>query len=117
MLQEITGRARRAIDDYKMIDEGDKIAVGLSGGKDSISLLYALHTLQRYYPKKFELMAITIDPGSETFKTDKLKKMCKDLGIEYVVYESHLAEIVFDNIDPQEKDRRCYSVLYDISQM
>lgn len=96
MLQEITGRARRAIDDYKMIDDGDKIAVGLSGGKDSISLLYALHTLQRYYPKKFDIMAITIDPGSETFKTDKLKKMCNELGIEYVIYDSHLSEIVFD---------------------
>ncbi len=96
MLQTITGRARRAIDDYKMIDEGDKIAIGLSGGKDSIALLYALHNLKRYYPKKFDIMAITIHPGSDTFRTDKLEKMCKELGVEYIVYNSNLAEIVFD---------------------
>ena len=53
MLQTITGQARRAIDDYNTIDEGDKIAIGLSGGKDSLTLLHALYNLKRYYPKKF----------------------------------------------------------------
>lgn len=96
MLQEITGRTRRAIDDYKMIDEGDKIGIGLSGGKDSISLLYALHTLQRYYPKHFDIIAITINTGNENFKTDKLKKMCDSLGVEYIDYMSDINEIVFN---------------------
>ena len=96
MLQTITGHARRAIEDYNMIEDGDKIAVGLSGGKDSLALLYSLATLRRYYPKKFELIAITVHPGSNTFKTDELEKICKDLNVEYVVYTSDLANIVFD---------------------
>ena len=82
MLQSITGHARRAIDDYNMIEDGDKIAIGLSGGKDSLALLYSLSTLKRYYPKKFDLIAITIHPGSDTFQTDKLEEICKELNIE-----------------------------------
>lgn len=96
MLQTITGHIRRAIDDYNMIDEGDKIAVALSGGKDSITLLYALHTLQRFYPKHFDIIAITIHPDSEIFKTDKLEEMCKKLGIEYIIYHSDLSNILFN---------------------
>ena len=96
MLQTIMGHARRAIEDFNMIDDGDKIAIGLSGGKDSLTLLYTLHYLRRFYPKKFDIMAITIHPGSETFKTDKLEALCKDLGIEYVVYKSDIAQVVFD---------------------
>ena len=96
MLQTITGQARRAIDDYNMIEDGDKIAIGLSGGKDSLTLLYSLHTLRRYYPKKFDIMAITIHPGSDTFKTDELEKICKDLDIPYIVYDSNIANVVFD---------------------
>lgn len=96
MLQTIMGQARRAIDDFNMIDEGDKIAIGLSGGKDSLTLLHALYYLRKYYPKKFDIMAITIHPGSDTFKTDKLEELCKNLGIEYVVYHSNIAQVVFD---------------------
>ena len=58
-LQQLMSYARRAIDDYEMISEGDRIAVGISGGKDSLTLLYALHGLQRFYPKHFDLEAIT----------------------------------------------------------
>ena len=96
MLQEIMGLARRAIDDYDMIDENDKIAIGLSGGKDSLTMLHALYNLKRYYPKKFDIMAITIHPGSDTFKTDELEKLCDELGIEYVIYNSDIAKVVFD---------------------
>ena len=96
MLQSITGHARRAIDDYNMIEDGDKIAIGLSGGKDSLALLYSLSTLKRYYPKKFDIIAITIHPGSDTFQTDKLEEICKELNIEYIVYHSDLSKIVFD---------------------
>ena len=96
MLQSITGHARRAIDDYNMIEDGDKIAIGLSGGKDSLALLYSLSTLKRYYTKKFDLIAITIHPGSDTFQTDKLEEICKELNIEYIVYHSDLSKIVFD---------------------
>jgi tRNA(Ile)-lysidine synthetase-like protein len=96
MLQKITGQARRSIDDYNMIEEGDKIAIGLSGGKDSITLLHVLYTLKRYYPKKFEMIAITIHPGNQNFKTDKLEKMCKDIGVEYIVYKSNITDVVFN---------------------
>lgn len=87
---------RKAIDDFNMIDDGDKIAVGLSGGKDSITLLYALYYLKKFYPKKFDVMAITIHPGSETFNTEELEKICKDLNIEYLIYDSNISEVVFN---------------------
>lgn len=61
-MQKILSLLRKAIEDYNMIDEGDKIAVGLSGGKDSITLLMGLKALQRFYPKKFHLIAISVDP-------------------------------------------------------
>lgn len=96
MLQEIIGKTRKAMDDFNMIDDGDKIAIGLSGGKDSITLIHTLYYLRKFYPKKFDIMAITIHPGSETFKTDKLEKMCKSLGIEYIVYNSNITDVVFN---------------------
>ena len=95
MLQQVIGKMRRAIDDFNMIDDGDKIAVGLSGGKDSITLLYALYYLRKFYPKKFDIMAITIHPGSDTFKTNELERICRELDVEYVVYNSNIAEVVF----------------------
>ena len=61
-MQHIVSNMRRAIEDFNMIEEGDKIAVCLSGGKDSISLLMGLHSLQRFYPKPFELIAVSINP-------------------------------------------------------
>ena len=64
-MKHILGRVRRAVEDYNMIEEGDKIAVALSGGKDSITLLKALKTLQIFYPKHFELIAISVNPGFE----------------------------------------------------
>ena len=85
MLQRIIGLARRAIDDYNMIEDGDKIAVGLSGGKDSIVLLQSLYYLRKFYPKKFDILAITINPGKDTLNTTELKKMCQNLNIEYIV--------------------------------
>ena len=63
--QRLLSYVRRAVDDYKMIDNGDKIAIGLSGGKDSICLLLALATLRRFYPNKFDIEAITVSLGFE----------------------------------------------------
>lgn len=79
-----------------MINEGDKIAVGLSGGKDSITLLLALKNLQIFYHNHFELMAITIDPGLDTFDTSKLEELCKKYEIEYVIEKTNIKQIVFD---------------------
>lgn len=95
MLQEVIGKIKKASEDFNMIENGDKIAVGLSGGKDSITLLYALFYLQKFY-KKFELIAITIHPGSDTFDPSKLSKICKELDIPYIIYNSNIASVVFD---------------------
>ena len=62
-MQRLLSYTRKAVDEYEMIREGDHIAVGISGGKDSLTLLYALHGLKRFYPKKFELSAVTVDLG------------------------------------------------------
>lgn len=95
-MQKILGYLRKAIEDYHMIKEGDKIAVGLSGGKDSITLLYSLKALQRFYPKKFDLIAISIDPGFEFFDHAFLEDVCHHIGVPFFCEKSHIKEIVFD---------------------
>lgn len=95
-MQRILSYIRKAVDDYNMIEDGDKIAVGLSGGKDSITLLMGLKALQRFYDKKFEVVAISINPGFEFFNSELLKKTCDDIGVQYIEEESHIKEIVFD---------------------
>ncbi len=95
-MKHILSCVRKAVDDYNMIKEGDKIAVGLSGGKDSLTLLLALKNLQIFYPNHFDIMAITIDPGSNTFDTSNLETFCKKLDIEYVIEKTNIKEIVFD---------------------
>ncbi len=95
-MQRILSHVRKAIEEYKMIEEKDKIAVCLSGGKDSITLLRALKALQRFYPKKFELIAVSIDPGFEFFDTKFLQKICDDVEIPLFIEKSNAKEIVFD---------------------
>lgn len=95
-MQRILSYIRKAVEDYNMIENGDKIAVGLSGGKDSITLLMGLKNLQRFYDKKFELIAISINPGFEFFNSEFLKKICEKINVQYVEEQSHIKEIVFD---------------------
>ena len=95
-MQKILGYLRKAIENYNMIEEGDKIAVGLSGGKDSITLLMGLKALQRFYPKHFNIIAVSVNPGFEFFDTTFLQNICKNIGVEYIEVESHIKEIVFD---------------------
>jgi len=87
---------RRAIEDYNMIEDGDKIAVALSGGKDSLTLLYALKNLQRFFSKKFELIAISINPGFYDFNEKILKNNCKKADVELVIINEPIKQIVFD---------------------
>lgn len=94
-LQKLLSYARRAIDDYDMIQEGDKIAVGISGGKDSLALLLALRGLQRFYPKKFELEAITVSLGFDHFNLDDVKKMCDEIDVRYTVQNTDIGQIIF----------------------
>ena len=95
-MQKILSYLRKAIEDYNMIDEGDKIAIGLSGGKDSISLAMGLKALQRFYPKHFDIIAISVNPGFDFFDSSFLEETCKNIGIEYVEVKSDIKEIVFD---------------------
>lgn len=95
-LQKLLSYTRRAIDDYNMIEEGDKIAVGISGGKDSLTLLYALSELRRFYPKKFELAAITVNLGYDTFDLSKISALCNELNVPYYEVKTDIAEIIFD---------------------
>ncbi len=95
-MQRIVSKLRKAIEDYNMIEDGDKIAVGLSGGKDSITLLMGLKNLQIFYPKKFEIIAISINPGFEFFDSNFLKETCEKIGVKYIEEKTHIKEIVFD---------------------
>lgn len=95
-MQRILSHMRKAIEEYNMIEEGDKIAVCLSGGKDSITMLSAFKALQRFYPKKFEIISISINPGFEFFDTNLLENVCKDLDVPLYIGNSNAKEIVFD---------------------
>lgn len=95
-LQQLMSYTRRAIDDYDMIQAGDRIAIGISGGKDSLTLLYALHGLQRYYPKKFDLEAITVDLGHPDFDVSGIRSPCETMRVPYTVVKTEIARIVFD---------------------
>lgn len=95
-IQHLLSYTRRAIQDYHMIEEGDRIAVGISAGKDSLTLLLALKHLQHFYPKKFEIEAITISLGFEHFDLSKVRSFCEQLGVHYTVYETQIGKIVFD---------------------
>lgn len=95
-LQRLYSYVRHAVDDYKMIDEGDRIAVGLSGGKDSYTLLYALAGLRGFYPNKFDIAAITVDLGYPAFDTDSIKSVCDKLDVEYYVVPTRISEMIGD---------------------
>lgn len=89
---------RRAINQYKMIKDGDKIAVGVSGGKDSVTLLKLLAEYQKFSPEKFELIAITVDLrfDGKPMDTAPIQKLCDELNVKYVVEETDIGQIVFD---------------------
>lgn len=94
--QKLLTYTRKAIDDYHMIQNGDKIAVGISGGKDSLTLLYALSKLQAFYPQSFDLVALTVDLGFSNYDTTLLSQYAESLGVEYYVEKTEIASIVFD---------------------
>ena len=96
LLNEFTGTVRRAVDDYDMIQAGDRVAVGVSGGKDSLMLLLALDHLRKFYPKPFELEAITVELGFEGMDFAPVSKLCEALGVPYTLVKTDIKEIVFD---------------------
>lgn len=95
-LQRLLSLTRQAMDDYALIDSGDKIAVGISGGKDSLTLLYALHGLKRFYPNEFELSAITVDLGFENFDLSPVRSLCSELSVPFTVVPTDIGKILFE---------------------
>lgn len=95
-LQQLMSLTRQAIDDYHMIGNGDRIAVGISGGKDSLTLLYALHGLMRFYPQRFTLCAVTVDLGFDNLHLEQIKQLCDELDIPYHIVRTEIAQIVFE---------------------
>lgn len=95
-LQQLMSYTRRGIDDYQLIDEGDRIAVGISGGKDSLALLYAMSGLKRFYPKSFELVAISVNLGFDKMDFTKIKELCQELAVPFYEVKTDIGKIVFE---------------------
>lgn len=95
-LQRVLSYVRRAVDDYHMIEDGDHIAVGISGGKDSLTLLYGLNGLMRFYPKRFNIHAVTVDLGFQNLNLEKIKSLCQELNIDYTIVKTDIADIIFN---------------------
>ena len=95
-MQNMMGRIRRCAEDYNMITEGDKIAVGVSGGKDSLTLLYLLAALRRYYPAHYELQAVTIDMGLPGMDFSPVAALCEKLEVPYQIKKTEIGPIIFD---------------------
>ncbi|MBQ7904384.1 MAG: tRNA 2-thiocytidine(32) synthetase TtcA [Spirochaetaceae bacterium] len=93
-LQKLYSYTRQAINDFNMIQDGDKIAIGVSGGKDSLTLLYALSGLQKFISEKIKLVAITVDLGFGNFEIESVNELCNNLGIEYHVVKTQIADIL-----------------------
>lgn len=94
-LQKLLSYVRKAIDDYNMIENGDKIAIGLSGGKDSVALLVALNSLKNFYPKKFDIEAITISLNFDKMDFSSMVELCNRLSINYTIENTFISQIVF----------------------
>lgn len=95
-LQRLLSYTRKAVDEYSLINEGDKIAIGISGGKDSLALLYALSGLRRFYPKSFEICAITVHLGIKEMDFTEVAKLCEELDVPYYIVETDINDIVFN---------------------
>ncbi|MEG2117379.1 MAG: ATP-binding protein, partial [Clostridia bacterium] len=97
--QRLFGMVRKGIEDFNLIDDNDKIAVGVSGGKDSLTLLYALANIQKFLPKHFELEAIMIDLGfaeTDQNKVDEVAQFCQSLNVKLHIVKTEISTIVFD---------------------
>ena len=103
-MQMLMSHIRAAMQRYNMIEAGDKIAVGVSGGKDSLALLYALSEMRRFYPVPYTVVAITLDMqfGGKPADWSGIQALCDKLGVEYIVRPTQLAKVIFE--DRKEKN-------------
>ena len=95
-LNSLTNKLRQCADDYAMLSPGDAVAVGVSGGKDSLVLLCALAALRRYYPAPFTLEAVTVDAGFPDMDFSGVAALCRELEVPYTVVPTDIREIVFE---------------------
>ena len=95
-LQRLLSLVRQAVDQYKMIEEGDHIAIGISGGKDSLTLLWGLAHLQKFYPKHFSLSAITVDMGIDIMDLEPIRELCQEFQVPYEIVPTEIGKILFD---------------------
>ena len=94
--KKILSYVRRACDQYEMIEDGDVIAVGVSGGKDSLALLVALYEMRRFYPKHYDLFALTVDMGLPDMDFSGVAELCRRLGIPYYTEKTEISNIIFN---------------------
>ncbi len=95
-MKRLLSFVRRAVDDYNMIEDGDRIAVGVSGGKDSLALLETLAEMRRFYPKSYEVYAITIDMGFAGADYSEIEEFCRRINVKYKVVKTEIAKIIFE---------------------
>ena len=95
-LQKLLSLTRKAVDEFGLIEDGDKIAVGVSGGKDSLTMLYALHGLMRFYPHPFTIEVITVDLGHPGFDSEKIRALCEQLSVPFTLVKTEIAQIIFE---------------------
>mgnify|MGYP002543902524 CR=1 FL=1 len=101
-MKKVLGCIRRACEDFHLIEDGDIVAVGVSGGKDSLLLLYALSLYRKFAPQRFEVKGLTLTMGLEPFDTSKVAALCEKLGVEYIVRPTEIGRIIFE--DRHEKN-------------
>ncbi len=121
-MQILMSRMRAAMEKYDMIEDGDRIAVGVSGGKDSLALLYALSEMRRFYPKKFEVVAVTADMGFFGKPADfsEITALCEKLGVQHIIKETELYHIIFETRKEKNPCSLCArmrrGILHDITK-
>lgn len=121
-MQQIMSKIRAAVDSYQLIQSGDRIAVGISGGKDSLVLLCALANMRRFLPMKYDLVAVTVDPCFHNEQTDfsQVEELCRRLQIKYEIHRSQLGNIIFEQRKESNPCSLCArmrrGILHDMSK-
>lgn len=98
-LRKLYSNTKKTLDEFDMIQSGDRIAIGISGGKDSLALLYALSGLRKFYQKKFEIIAVTVDAGYGDFDLSEIKKLCDFLEVEFYIIKTEISKIVQKKVE------------------